>query len=187
MENMVFLKIRDKSNILLLSIFFMTIISCGSSKNHIEINNYSETEYFIKDYLSLPYVQMYIEDYDTFEVIIQPLKSEYVLIRIYPFIDKVVLNNNDFKDDDFFPQAYRNINGKSFFIDFQHKRPSNLVYDKLIEKNKIDSTYIWVEQGKISEEEGIIIDKLDDSILSQKYLVKKNKGKLELIYDWFGN
>ena len=186
MENMVSLLGKNKI-IILLCVFCMTIISCGSSKNRIEIDNYNETEYFIKDYLLLPYVQMYIEDYDTFEVIMQPVKSEYVLIRIYPFTDKVVLNNKDFKENDFFPQAYRNINGKSFFIDFQHKRPPILVYDKLIEKNKIDSTYIWVEQGKISKEKGIIIDKLDDSILSQKYLVKKNKGKLELIYGWFGN
>lgn len=165
----------------------MTIISCGSSKKHVEINNYNEIEYFIKDYLSLPYVQMYIEDYDTFEVKIQPIKSEYILIRIYPFTNKVTLNNSDLKKYDLFPQSYQEIDGETFFIDFKYKRPSVMVYDKLLEKNKIDSTYIWVEQGKISEEEGIIIDKLDDSILSQKYLVKKNKGKLELIYDWFGN
>ncbi|MEG1022038.1 MAG: hypothetical protein RSE50_11020, partial [Myroides sp.] len=81
---------------------------------------------------------------------------------------------------------YKEFKGKTFFIDFMRKRPSDSVYNKLLEKNKIDSTYILVEQGKLSEEEGIIIDKYDDSIFAQNYLVKRKFNKLKLIYEWYG-
>ena len=43
-----------------------------------------------------------------------------------------------------------------------------------------------MEQGKLSEEEGIIIDKYDDSIFAQNYLVKRKYNKLKLIYEWYG-
>lgn len=178
--------LRKNKIIILLFLFAVFAISCKSSENKIQLSGYNNLEYFIEDYLLLPYVQGYVEDYDVFEVNVDSVKPGYLLITIYPFTDKVTLNSSDFKKYDLFPQSYREIDGKTFFIDFKYKRPSNMVYDKLLEKNKIDSTYIWVEQGKISEEEGIIIDKLDDSIYSQKYLVKENKGSLELIYGWFG-
>src|SRR5690606_19537205 len=187
MEKMVFLKIKNRKNInLFLLCVIMTLMSCSSSKKSIEANDYKETNFFIEDYLSLTYNQGYIEDYDVFKINIESIKTDYYLMSIYPFLDKIILNSSDFRENDLFPQSYKEIKGKTFFIDFQYKTSSNTVYDKLIEKNKIDSTYILVEQGKISKEEGIIMDKLNDSIFSQKYLVKNNRGKLELIYDWFG-
>ena len=186
MEKMVSL-LRENKIIILLFLFAVFAISCKSSENKIKLSSYNNFEYFIKDYLLLPYVQGYIEDYDVFGVNVNSVKPGYLLITIYPFTNKVTLNSSDFIEYDLFPQSYREVDNKTFFIDFKYMRPSNMVYDKLLEKNKIDSTYIWVEQGKIPEEEGIIINKLDDSIMSQKYLVKIEKGKFELIYDWFGN
>lgn len=188
MEKKAFLKIGDKFTIAVFIFVFLNIIlSCSSTKKTMEKNDYKKTVFYIEDYLSLPYTQGYIEAYDEFKINIEHIKSKYYLIIIYPFIDKVVLNSNEYINNNFFPQAYISKSGKTFFIDFQYKSPPKEVYDKLTEINKIDSTYIWLDQGKISEDEGIIINKLDDSIMSQKYLVKINKGKFELIYDWFGN
>jgi len=117
---------------------------------------------------------------------IDSIQNDYFLINIYPFNSNVTLNSSEFSHDDLFPQGYKEVKEKTFFIDFIRKRPSDRVYTKLLEKNKIDSTYILVEQGKLSEDEGIIIDKYDDSIFAQNYLVKRKFNKLKLIYQWYG-
>ena len=114
-----------------------------------------------------------------------PFSSDF-LIRISPSSLDIILNDSKSKQYDYFPQAYREINGETFLIDYQYERPSNKVYNKLLEINKIDSTYILVEQGKISEEEGVIIQKFDDSIFAQNYLVKRKLNRLKLIYEWYG-
>jgi len=116
---------------------------------------------------------------------IDSVRKDYFLISIYPSHHKVILNS-DSQQEDLFPQSYKDIKGETFFIDFQYKKPSKEVYAKLVEKDKIDSTYILIEQGELSQEKGYILQKFDDSIYSQNYLVKKNKNKLELIYEWFG-
>lgn len=169
---------------ILLLIFSFT--SCSSIKKNVDFNDYKNIEPFIDDYLNTSYLDSYVKDYDIFDVMIDSIPNDYFLIRIFPFSNNIVLNYSEFKHHDYFPQSFREINGKTFLIDYQYKRPSDKVYNKLLEKNKIDSTYILVEQGKLSEEEGIIIEKFDDSIFAQNYLVKRKFNKLKLIYEWYG-
>lgn len=161
-------------------------VSCSSIKKRVDFKDYKNVEPFIYDYLNLSYLDGYVKDYDIFQVNIDSIQNDHFLIRIFPFDSSVTLNTSEFRKDDLFPQGYKEVKGKTFFIDFMRKRPSDRVYTKLLEKNKIDSTYILVEQGKLSEEEGIIIDKYDDSIFAQNYLVKRKFNKLKLIYEWYG-
>lgn len=168
-------------------LLIFSCISCSSIKKRVDFKDYKNIEPFINDYLTTSYLDSYIKDYDVFDVRIDSLANDYFLISIYPFSNNIVLNNSEFQHQDYFPQAYREINGETFLIDYKYKRPSDKVYNKLLEKNKIDSTYILVEQGKLSEEEGIIIDKYDDSIFAQNYLVKRKINKLKLIYEWYGS
>ena len=167
------------------AILLFNFTSCSSIKKNVDFNDYKNIEPFIDNYLNTPYLDSYVKDYDIFRVEIDSIQNDYFLINIYPFNSSVTLNSTEFSQDDLFPQGYKEVKGKTFFIDFIHKRPSDKVYTKLIEKNKIDSTYILVEQGKLSEEEGIIIDKYDDSIFAQNYLVKRKFNKLRLIYEWY--
>jgi|GEM_PF-4982386 len=169
---------------ILLLVFSLT--SCSSIKKNVDFKDYKNIEPFIDDYLNTSYLDSYVKDYDIFRVEIDSIQNDYFLINIYPFNSNVTLNSSEFSHDDLFPQGYKEVKEKTFFIDFIRKRPSDRVYTKLLEKNKIDSTYILVEQGKLSEDEGIIIDKYDDSIFAQNYLVKRKFNKLKLIYQWYG-
>lgn|SRR5690554_991302 len=169
----------------IVSVVFFQLIGCKSLYVKTDSNNYKNINCFLQDYLSLSYSKGYIEDYDVFNVMIDSVRKDYFLISIYPSHHKVILNS-DSQQEDLFPQSYKDIKGETFFIDFQYKKPSKEVYAKLVEKDKIDSTYILIEQGELSQEKGYILQKFDDSIYSQNYLVKKNKNKLELIYEWFG-
>lgn len=169
---------------ILLLVFSLT--SCSSIKKNVDFKDYKNIEPFIDDYLNTSYLDSYVKNYDIFRVEIDSIQNDYFLINIYPFNSNVTLNSSEFSHDDLFPQGYKEVKEKTFFIDFIRKRPSDRVYTKLLEKNKIDSTYILVEQGKLSEDEGIIIDKYDDSIFAQNYLVKRKFNKLKLIYQWYG-
>lgn len=179
--------ILNINRITFLLLLFFSCLGCSSVKKRVDFNNYKNIEPFINDYLTTSYlISMYVEEYDIFQVNIDSIQNDHFLIRIFPFDSSVTLNTSEFIQDDLFPQGYKEFKGKTFFIDFMRKRPSDNVYNKLLEKNKIDSTYILVEQGKLSEEEGIIIDKYDDSIFAQNYLVKRKFNKLKLIYEWYG-
>jgi len=178
--------ILNINRIAFITLLFFSCIGCSSIKKNVNFNDYKNIEPFLNDYLSLSYLDGYIEEYDIFNVIIDSIPNDYFLISIYPSSLNIILNDSESKQYDYFPQAYREINGETFLIDYQYKRPSNKVYNKLLQKNKIDSTYILVEQGKLSEEEGVIIQTFDDSIFAQNYLVKRKFNKLKLIYQWYG-
>src|SRR5690606_32635553 len=147
---------------LVLIVIFLSFVGCSSIKKRVDFNDYKNIESFINDYLNQSYLKSYVEDYDIFNVIIDSIPNDYFLIRIFPYPNNILLNYSEFKHHDYFPQSFREINRKTFLIDYQYKRPSAKVYNKLLEKNKIDSTYILVEQGKLSEEEGVIIEKFED-------------------------
>lgn len=179
--------ILNINRITFIILLIFSCIGCSSIKKRVDFNDYKNIEPFINDYLTTSYlISMYVEEYDIFQVNIDSIQNDHFLIRIFPFDSSVTLNTSKFSQDDLFPQGYKEFKGKTFFIDFMRKRPSDRVYTKLLEKNKIDSTYILVEQGKLSEDEGIIIDKYDDSIFAQNYLVKRKFNKLKLIYEWYG-
>src|SRR5690606_2811344 len=171
---------------IIFSFLLITILfSCKSSCNIITSSKYKNIEPYLIDYVGLSYISSYIEDYDTFAVTIDSIKKDYFLITIHPYNNGVMLNSSDVEGSEWFPQYYKDIKEETFFIDFQYKKTSKEVYNKLLDKNRIDSTNIWIEQGDFNGD--YPINTYDDSIYSQNYLVKQNKDSLELIYKWFGN